>query len=293
MLSLVTLDDSTGTPIVLHSDDANSKRNLTSALGLRGIANLRTTERVRPQAHGGLNQTRYEDGRTITLVGEIISQISIEDCLNEFDLVAAPLMQTLDNGPALIKWTEGATGNLLQREVSLYGDLLPPFQEGAATLTYQAILFSEDPRAYSQTLTTETSTPLADLGGGLVLDAPFPWTFSTSGGGTVSVTNHGNRDTPATFTIHGTCTNPQIVLLGDTVEQRIVINGAVDVGAALVIDVADRTVKLGDGTNRMNFYDSADSSWFSLPSGQSNLQLVASYFDSECRLDVSYRDAYA
>lgn len=291
MISLVTVDDSTGSPVVLHSDDPGSKRNLTSALGLRGIANLRTSERVRPQAHGGINQTRYEDGRTITLVGEIISQISLEDMYNEWAEVGAALMQTLDNGPALIKWTEGLSGNALQMLVSLYGDFEPTLSEGASVLDYQAILFAEDPRAYSQSLTTDTSTPLSSLGGGLVLNAPFPWKFSSSGGGTVSFTNSGNRDTPPVFTISGQCVNPQIVLL--STGQRIAIDGTVDAGTSLVVDVANRTVELGDGTNRLNFYDSADSTWFNLPSGTSNLQLVAASFDGGAALTVSGRSAFA
>lgn len=291
MLSLVTLDDSTGMPVVLHSDSETSKRSLTSALGLRGIANLRTSERVRPQAHGGINQTRYEDGRTITLVGEIVSQVSIEDCFNEWAEVSAAIMQTLDSGPALLKWTEGETGNELQMLVSLYGDYEPTFSEGASIISYQAILFAEDPRAFSQTLTTETSTPLSSLGGGLVLNAPFPWIFSSSGGGTVSFTNSGNRDTSPTFSISGQCVNPQIVLL--ETGQRISIDGTVDAGTSLVIDVANRTVELGDGTNRLNFYDSADSTWFNLPTGTSNLQLIAASFDSGAALTVTGRDAFA
>ena len=291
MLSVVTLDDSTGSPVVLHSDDPGSKRNLTSALGLRGIATLRTSERVRPQAHGGINETRYEDGRTITLVGEIISQVSLEDVFAEWAQVGAAMMQTLDNGPALIKWTEGETGNELQRLVSLYGDFEPTFQEGASVLDYQAILFAEDPRAYSQALTTETSSPLSALGGGLVLDAPFPWMFSSSGGGTVSFTNDGNRDTPPVFEIIGQCVNPQIVVL--ETGARLSINGTVDPGNTLVLDAAARTVTLGDGTNRLNFYDSADSSWFNLPPGTSNLQLVAASFDGNALLRVSGRSAYA
>lgn len=277
--------------MVLHSDDPGSKRNLTSALGLRGVANLRTSERVRPQAHGGINETRYEDGRTVTLVGEIISQVGIEDCFNEWAEVGAAIMQTLDNGPALIKWTEGITGNQLQRLVGLYGDFEPTLSEGASVLDYQAIFFAEDPRAYSQTLTSNTSTPLSNLGGGLVLDAPFPWTFSSSGGGTVSFTNSGNRDTPPVFTILGQCVNPQIVLL--ETGQRIAINGTVDAGTSLVIDVANRTVELGDGTNRLNFYDSADSSWFNLSPGTSNLQLIAASFDGGAALTVAGRSAFA
>lgn len=291
MLSVVTLNDANGNAVVLHSDDPGSKRNLTSALGLRGIANLRQSEKVRPQAHGGINQTRFEDGRTITLTGEIISQVGLEDMFNEWTAVSEALMQTLDVGPALIRWTEGETGNQLQRLASLYGDLEPTLQEGASVLQYQVILFAEDPRAYSQTVTSATSSPLSSLGGGRTYPSPFNRTYSSSGGGTVSFTNSGNRDTPPTFTITGECVNPQIVWL--ETQQRISIVGTVDAGADLVVDVTDRTVTLGDGTNRLNFYDSANSTWFNLPPGTSNLQLVASSFDGSAALTVSGRSAFA
>src|SRR6266576_4610930 len=108
MLSSVTLDDSTGSPIVLHQGNPTGKRWLSEAHGLRGIQGLRSSKRVRPQAHGGINETRYEDGRNITLVGEIVSQASIEDAFAEFALIAAPMIQTLDSGAALLKWTDGA-----------------------------------------------------------------------------------------------------------------------------------------------------------------------------------------
>src|ERR1035437_279235 len=125
MLTVVTLDDNTGTPVTLHQDAPTGKRWLTSALGLRGVAGLRVNHRVRSQAHGGINETRFEDGRAITLVGEIMSQVGIEDAFNEFGLITAAMVQTLDSGPALLKWTEGATGNQLQRLVKLDGDLDP------------------------------------------------------------------------------------------------------------------------------------------------------------------------
>jgi len=292
MLSSVTLDDNTASAVTLHQDATGGKRWLISASGLRGVQGLRDSKRVRPQAHGGINETRYEDGRNITLVGEIMSTVSIEDALAEWALVAAPMIQTLDSGAALLKWTEGATGNQLQRLVKLDGDLDPPFQEGQAVLSYQAQFFAEDPRAYSQTLTTSTGTALAAGGGGLVFAAPFPWLFSSSGGGTVSFTNAGNRSTSPLFRIYGLAVNPSIVLLGGS-GSRLVFNGTINAGDYLEIDVAKRTVKLNGTTNRLNFYDAANSTWFDLTPGTTNFQLIAASFDGSARLDVIGRSAWA
>lgn len=291
MLSSVTLDDNTGTAVTLHQDAPNGKRWLTQATGLRGVQSLRDSKRVRPQAHGGINETKYEDGRTITLAGEIMSQVSIEDALNEFALVAAPMIQTVDSGPALLKWQEGATGNALQRLVKLDGDLDPPFQDGAAVLTYQAIFFAEDPRSYSQTLQSVSSSALSASGGGMVFPRIYPYTFSSSGGGLVSFTNAGNRPTPPVFRIFGMCVNPKIVLVGSGFALSFL--GTIADGDYLEIDVAKRTVKLNGTTDRYNFLDSANSSWFELPKGVSNLQLIAGTFDGSALLTVIGRSAYA
>lgn len=291
MLSAVTLDDNTGAAVTLHQDAPNGKRWLTSATGLRGIQSLRDSKRVAPQRHGAINETRYEDGRNITLVGEIMSTISIEDAFNEFALVATPMMQTLDSGAALLKWTEGATGNALQRLVKLDGDLEPPFQEAQAILSYQAQFFSEDPRAYSQTLQTITSSLLSLSGGGHTFPCTYPRTYASSGGGTVSFTNAGNRSTPPKFQIFGSCVNPQIVLVGTGLKLSFI--GTINAGDFLEIDAAKRSVRLNGTTNRFNLYDGANSTWFDLPSATSNLQLVAGTFDSNALLKVIGRSAYA
>lgn len=298
MLSVVTLDDANQSPVTLHQDAPNGKRWLTNALGLRGIQALRSSKRVRPQAHGGINETKYENGRSITLVGEIMSEVSIEDALAEFALVTAPMIQTLDVAPALLKWTEGATGNQLQRLVKLDGDLDPPFQDGAATLAYQAQFYAEDPRAYSQTLQTVTSTPLSAVGGGQILPLTFPWTYASSGGGLVSFTNAGNRSTPPLFRIFGMCQNPSIVLLGTGL--RLTLLGTINAGDYLDVDagvVTKRTVKLNGSINRYNFYDGANSTWFDMAGGAggvtSNFQLIAASFDSNALLKVIGRSAFA
>jgi hypothetical protein len=220
-----------------------------------------------------------------------MSQVGIEDAFAEFALVAAPMIQTLDNGPALLKWTEGATGNALQRLVKLDGDLDPPFQEGQAILSYQAQFFSEDPRAYSQTLQTVASSLLSVQGGGHVFPTTYPRTYASSGGGTAAFTNAGNRPTPPKFQILGMCVNPSIVLVGTG--MRLVFNGTIAAGDYLEIDAAKRTVKLNGTTNRLNFYDGANSTWFDLPAGVSNLQLIAASFDSNALLNVIGRSAFA
>jgi hypothetical protein len=61
---------------------------------------------VRPTAHGSINETRYQEGQAISLEGEIMSNVSQADVYNEFRAITAPMIQTLDTGPALLKWIE-------------------------------------------------------------------------------------------------------------------------------------------------------------------------------------------
>jgi hypothetical protein len=241
---------------------------------------------------GGIDETDWEDGRIVALEGEIVSNVSMDDCYTEFRLVTAPMIATLGGGAtAAMKWTEGAAGLQLQRMVRLASAVDPPIEGGAAILNYSAQFYAEDPRAYSQTLQTITGAALATLGGGMTMPFRMPFTFTSSGGGTVSFTNAGNRPTPPILRVYGMCVNPQIVNLGTG--ARISLVGTIAAGDYMELDVARRTVKLNGTVARSNFYDAVNSTWFELPAGTTNLQLVAGSFDGSARLDVVGRSAYA
>ncbi len=294
MLQTVTLDDSTQTAIALHTDTVTSKRLLMTALGLVGIGSLRDSKRVRPSAHGAINETTWEDGRTITLAGEVISQVSIEDCLSEFRLITRPMMQTLDVGPALLKWQEGTTGNALQMLVKLDSDCEPTLQEGMAHLAYQVHFFAEDPRAYTQAQTQVVSSTLSTSTGGLIFPQVFNWLFNPASGGVASVTQAGNRPTPPIFRIHGTASNPWITRASTGL--KIALLGTVSAPDYLEIDTAKRTVKLNGTSDALSFLDPAHTSWdMSIPPNPTTetYTLGANGFDSNAYLDVFYRSAYA
>src|SRR5690349_8470159 len=99
MLKSVTLNNAAGEAVAIHDLTGAQKRALISAKGLLGVGALRQTKRVRPNAHGSINETRYEEGRTITLEGEVASNVSVEDAIAEFRALCLPMLQTLDTGP--------------------------------------------------------------------------------------------------------------------------------------------------------------------------------------------------
>lgn len=149
MLAVVTIANAAGTDIVLHEDTNASKRFLVSAEGLLGVGNLRDSKRVRPSAHGSINETSFEEGRSIHLVGEVWGT-TIQKGLEEMHAVSGVMLETLDNGAALLKWTEAASGLKLQMLVKLDSSVTPILQEGAGFIQYTASLFAEDPRSYTQ-----------------------------------------------------------------------------------------------------------------------------------------------
>jgi hypothetical protein len=290
MISQITLDDHAGTPVTLHA--ATGKRGMVSVSGFLGIGAPRTSQRVRPSAHGAVNETRYEDGKLMVLNGEVMSNAGIEDVDSEFHAVCAPMLDTLDYGPALLKWTEGAAGLNLQRYVTLNGNVEPEQADNAAVIAYQAQFLAEDPRAYSQTLTTVTGATLTAASGGLTLPAPLNWKFTPSGAGGASCTNAGNRSTPPVIRIYGYCVNPQV--LNVTTGERIVINGTVAEGEYFELDTYNHTLKTNGVTSRLNLLDSSRSTWFELPRNTTTpLRLLASAFDAVARMDVLFRAAFS
>lgn len=222
--------------------------------------------------------------------GAVWSPLSQADAWAEWDAVSVPMIQTLDSGPALIKW-QRSDGTALQRLVKLAGEVDPPIEEGAAMLRYQAQFYAEDPRAYGQTESSVSSSTLAAESGGLTFPITFPFDFNQSSGGIATFTNAGTRPTPVRFRIHGQAVNPQIVLL-DGSDRRIVIEGTVQSGDYLELSVADRTVLLNGTDSRRNLLDSANTTWVEAPKGNSTWQLIAASFDASALLQILGRSAY-
>jgi hypothetical protein len=287
MFSSITIDDAAGSPVALHAD--GGKRRVFRASGLTGIQTPRQVIRPRPTAHGAINGTRWTEGRLIVLEGRIHDASSAADAFAEFRTVTTPLLETLDAGAALLKWTE-RDGLALQAAVKLFGEVEPPAEVGPNILVYQAQLLAEDPRAYSQSLNTTTGGTLSVSSGGLTFPRTIPITFAASSGGTAAVNNVGNRSTAPIFRVYGMVVNPQILLVGTT--SRIALTGTVGAGDYLEISVADRTITLNGTSPALQYLDAASTTWFELPRGTSTIQLLAGSFDAVARVDVLYRAAY-
>lgn len=286
MISSITLDDSSGAAVTLHE---TNKRAVRYVSGFAGVGSLRDSRRVRPSAHGGIDETRYEDGRLMVVQGAVWSQVSQADAWAEWTAISGPMLQTLDVAPALIKWTR-SDSVALQRLVRLADAFDPPIQEGAALLEYQAQFYAEDPRAYSQTLTTRTGPGLSSGNGDVFADV-FADTFDAGAGGAVAVSNAGNRPTSCVLRLYGYLINPVITLVG--AGKAITVSGVIAPGDYLELDTQTRTATLNGTSPAQSYIAPAGTTWFDLPAGSSTVQLTAGTFDTSARCDVLFRSAYA
>lgn len=182
----------------------------------------------------------------------------------------------------------------LQRLVKLDSDVTPKIAGGDdRRLAFLAQFLAEDPRAYHAVERTLTSTALSTASGGLKFPMTLPIKFTPSGGGTVTVINRGKRTTPPVFRVYGMSVNPAIVNVGTG--EQITFAGTIAGGDSLYVDVANRSCRLNDRVNGApanGLIDSANTTWFALPKGTSNLQMVAGTFDGSAKFDALVRDAY-
>jgi hypothetical protein len=286
MISSITLSTATG-DVTLHSTASGSNAVVTRAEGLQGVAPVRNLITQRSQASGGLVRSRFSDTRTITLEGEVLGS-SIEGAFDNFDTIASAIYDSIGTERTL-KWTRDASGQQLQAGVRLQDFQPLTLTDGSAWIKYQATFTCPDPRVYSQTLTTGTGNALAAAAGGKTYTYEYTRGYNPSSGGDVAYNNSGSVPTPPIIRIYGYCTSPQVIFSDET---RLIFSGEVADGDYLEIDCAARTVKLNGNTSRLNLLDAVNSTFFALPVGTSTVQLVASNFDANARVDLIYRSAF-
>lgn len=102
MISALSLADRNGVDVALLRSD--EKCLPTDLEGFWGIEAPRQVKRPRPVGHGALNDTKYGDGRLMSAAFECIGT-DYADTESVFHAITAPMVETLDYGAALLKWT--------------------------------------------------------------------------------------------------------------------------------------------------------------------------------------------
>lgn len=290
-VAYLTLDDKDGNPVQFHR---TLRRSVHRASGLVGLPPVRSSTRPRPTRHGVIDQSKWVDGALVVLDGRVTAaEAGGHDAINELHQLMSPLMDTLEQGPSLLKWQEGTTGRELQRLVKLTGSPDAQLDATSPLIPYQVQLRSEDYRAYSQQLVSSASGLMSDTGGGWIFPDPFPVQFTAGGAGIASFQNDGNVSTPPVFRLYGQLVDPRVKL--EPAGPELVFTGTVGPSDYLEVDVGGRSVTLnGDAAiNRLHFVNFAASTWFDLPRGQGVVRLLATSATSNAHMTIEYRHAYA
>jgi len=180
MLKTIVFTPAVGSAITLH-DSGASAYQVTRAEGIIGTPPTRDVEKVAPGRDGVLNDTRFVDGRSIVLEGEVFGT-STSDVLSKWDEMTSAFQTTLLSRGTLAVTRDDDT--VRQCEVVLTGSAQPSLEGGSPFLQYQLNLRAPDPRWYGTTLRTATLTNVTTIGA-----------TSTP----VNVTNLGNAPSPVKF----------------------------------------------------------------------------------------------
>lgn len=153
----------------------------------------------------------------------------------------------------------------------------------------QCMMHAEDPRIYTSTLRSVTMAPGSTITVGRAYNKSYNYGY-----GTIilvpdsnTITNAGNREAPATITIAGPVTTPQIV--NDTVGKTLQFNITLGVADTLVIDLLNHTVVLNGSTNRRGTLLAPN--WFLLQPGD-NIMRYRTAIGTSSSATVTWRDTW-
>ena len=255
-----------------------------------GLIGMEVREKIRPRPgrHGIINTSRYRDAPPVTITGHL-QGADPDVAFTHYNTVARALAAAV-NTDRKLRWSGGSVLGLVETRVRLVS-IKPPLEVGPNLIRYQLVLRPADPRSYAQVETVVDGGLLGASGGGLTFPFTFPIAFTPAGGSAATFTVGGTDATPPVFRIYGYVTSPRLRLV--STGEELVINGAVDAGRYLEVDVDAREVRLDDGTLRNNLFDFEQSSWFDLPPGPQSVQLLATNFDASAHVQVRFAAAYA
>ena len=189
MITSLTLTPAySATAVTLHGGATASTRMLSKIDGLFGPPSPRVVERVRPGIDGVvLDATRFLDGRSITLEGELWGATGGAS-LDDLSVISESFASTLLSEGLLTVTYENGTVRTCR--VKMVGGFDVSVEGGSRLVQYQVQLKAPDPRLYDTTLRTVSLpiTPFASSGGAYVLGTTAATNLVNSGTAPVSPT---------------------------------------------------------------------------------------------------------
>lgn len=268
--------DTSGTPFV----DIEHVSGLDSAP-------FRETIRDHEGTDGGFIDAEFEKGREISLEGTIYcDEDSVESYLDTLKSNYGPSTTVI---PFYLLSDASVTERLLYvkpRGIRYNWDALRRLGMTSA----QFLLYAEDPRIYDSTETTTIIPFGSQVYTGFGFSLEFSFGFGGTSGTTdgANVTNNGNRPTPATLSIVGPVTNPQVI--NDAVSKTLTFNIDLASSDTLTVDLAAHTVLLNGVTNRRDILQ--EPNWFLLEAGINFIRFRGTAGSAPAALTVRHRSAY-
>lgn len=253
-------------------------------------ASIRNEQTDRAQAHGAYLDNSFKGGGTLALsllVGG--SSATNRETLNQSVLSAFNSTLGAD-GTGTLTWASQDGSSQRQLSGLQLSDDVQFERVGGTIKRIHALFSSERPFAEDATTTIVDSSALTSVGTGFTIPLTIPFTVTSSGGGLASVSNAGSFRSYPILRVYGAITNPVVRNLTDN--RALTFTGSIAAGDFWEIDLFNKTVKL-NGVSTVTTLSVASSDWFSIPIGSSSLQLGGSSFDTNAKLRVLMRSAWA
>lgn len=223
---------------------------------------------------GSLITSAHEKGRALTLKGSAhgLAAGSLgssdyftaqRDLLQAMRLVHIPGTLVVAEPNLTLRASVRRVGRVRVRRLGEHG-----------VLEFEVPLLAEDPRRYSNTLTTNTTLQLT----------------TTNVTITQAITNNGDQPSHPVITIDDPATNPRVTNAADAA-RFVEYVGSVGGGESLVIDMANATVTK-NGVSVMDSLNASSQFWSLLP-GSNSVTYARTAGSGTTTASVAYRDAYS
>jgi hypothetical protein len=211
---------------------------------------------------------------------------SFSDLATERDNFLALLGEVISAGGKTLKINKSNSVGVQVdvKSISVTGDILPDDgNSGKILIDFE----SEYPLLSSQVLQSQDINIFT--GGGMSIPMSIPLNFSVGGANDVTLVNNGSYQAYPVFTFYGPMQNPSLINLTTNKTLNILYTLS-DSNSYIVVDTFLRTALLYPGGLNVRQYVTGD--FFTIDKGNNLLHLSAAAYNSQGKVNVSWRDAY-
>lgn len=255
-----------------------------------GFPTVRQVQSPRSNAHGVYDNTTYFGDRVISISGSIIGTAG-GGTLSRSEALAAIRAYCLPGDRPQLRFS--ADGSIYYAYLIVDNQSVP-----IESITHYKFTMAWRAAPFIQSAPNTGSA--GHSGSSSVAATTFDITFDidlNAGGGdsfseAVAVTNSGIVPTYPFITVTGPITSPS--LNESTTDSSLVFNGlSLLAGETVLVDFEEHTATLDDGTSALEFIDWGESSWWTLPIGNSSVSLTGgSGYDGNTEISVQWSDRY-